>query len=258
MSALGAVTLLVPGPKMIWHFAELGMNNSVYTCSDNTVNTSTDATSGDCKLATKPQPQFANNWLGIPERAQIYNDWSKMIDLKKNNTVFKGSCTISSGTTLQPRIYIWDDILPISSLKNVVILSNFDVNTQNVIPNFPYTGTWVNLMDNTTISVTNTTSPISIEAGGYRVYGNQTALGISENERINNLVVSPNPTTNYFTLNKLVSKVEIYTITGQLVKTFSNENKDYQYPVSDMHTGLFILKITDSNYREKTLKLIIN
>jgi hypothetical protein len=30
MSALGAVTLLVPGPKMIWHFGELGMELSIF------------------------------------------------------------------------------------------------------------------------------------------------------------------------------------------------------------------------------------
>lgn len=34
MSAIGATSLLVPGPKMILHFAELGMNNSIWTCNN--------------------------------------------------------------------------------------------------------------------------------------------------------------------------------------------------------------------------------
>src|SRR5690606_37417879 len=38
MSALGAVTITVPGPKMIWHFGELGMQNSIFTCNNGTVN----------------------------------------------------------------------------------------------------------------------------------------------------------------------------------------------------------------------------
>jgi 1,4-alpha-glucan branching enzyme len=31
MGAIGATSILVPGPKMIWHFAELGNNQSIYT-----------------------------------------------------------------------------------------------------------------------------------------------------------------------------------------------------------------------------------
>ena len=53
MPALGAVSLTVPGPKMIWHFGELGMQNSLFTCSDGSV-----GSSDDCKLDTKPQPQW--------------------------------------------------------------------------------------------------------------------------------------------------------------------------------------------------------
>jgi hypothetical protein len=33
MSAIGAVSLLVPGPKMIWHFGELGWESSIFTCN---------------------------------------------------------------------------------------------------------------------------------------------------------------------------------------------------------------------------------
>jgi hypothetical protein len=33
---------------------------------------------------------------------------------------------------------------------------------------FPYTGTWYNLMDNTTINVTDASAPITIEAGGFK------------------------------------------------------------------------------------------
>lgn len=56
MSALGAISLLVPGPKMIWHFVDLGMNNCSFTASNGTVNTNYDNTSGDAKRDTKPQP----------------------------------------------------------------------------------------------------------------------------------------------------------------------------------------------------------
>lgn len=257
MSAIGATSLLIPGPKMIWHFAELGMENSIYTCNNGLVNTETDPTSGDCKLDTKPQPQWVNNWLGVAQRSKIYNDWSKMIDLKKNNTVFNGNYTISpDANNVRQRIYIYDDALPASQLKNVVVLANFSVASQNVIPNFPYTGTWVNLMDNTTINVTNVATPITIEAGGFRIYGNQAALRNQDFSNINFVTLAPNPASDYFTLNTDVSQVQIFSITGQLVKTFKDQLQDYQFSISDLNKGIYLVKVFDNNNREKSMKLI--
>ena len=64
------------------------MNNSIFTCSNGTVNTETDTTPGDCKLDTKPQPQWTNNWLTDPVRSVVYNNWSKFIEFKENSTCF--------------------------------------------------------------------------------------------------------------------------------------------------------------------------
>ncbi len=259
MSAIGAISLLVPGPKMIWHFASLGMSDSIYTCSNGTVNTETDATTGDCKLSTKPQPQWVNNWLANTQRNKIYNDWAKMIDLKKNNLVFSSNYAISpNGTNLKQRIYIWNDALPSTQLKNVVVLANFNTDSTTITPDFPYTGNWINLMDNSTISVTSTTSPITIEAGGYRIYGNAAPALSSQN--IDNLekqmVLYPNPTSNYFKLNTNTTQVEIYTITGQLVKTFDKQNSNYNYSISELNNGIYLVKVVDENNYQQTIKII--
>jgi len=258
MSAIGAISLLVPGPKMIWHFADLGMNSSIYTCTNNSVNTETDATSGDCKLATKPQPQWTNNWLGITQRAKVYSDWAKMINLKTNNAVFNGSYAISpiSTNNLLQRVYVYDNTLPSSQLKNVVILTNFTTSSQNVTPDFPYTGTWVNLMDNTTISVTSTTATITIEAGGFRIYGNQAALKTDVFDALSTISLVPNPTSDVFTLNSGFDKVQIYSFTGQLVKEFTNTSENYQYSVSDLNQGIYLVKVIDVDNHQKTMKLI--
>ena len=257
MSSIGAISLLIPGPKMIWHFADLGMGDSSYTCTDGTVNTESDTTTGDCKLATKPQPQWVNNWLGIPSRNKIYTDWAKMIDLKRNNPVFNGNYSISpNASNIKQRVYVWDDTLPTSQLKNVVILANFSVASLAVTPDFPYTGTWVNLMDNTTINVTSTSAPITIESGGFRIYGNQSALKSDEFNPINTISLSPNPASTYFTLNMDAMKVQIFSITGQLVKSFSNLSTNDQYSISDLNRGIYLVKVADSDNHEKTLKLI--
>ena len=204
MSAIGAVSLLIPGPKMIWHFGELGMQQSLNTCQDGSV--------GDCKLDTKPQPQWEENWLNIAQRRQIYDDWSKINDLKINNDVFKANSAISPhNNNLLQRIYIWDDNLPNTSLKNVVILANFDVTTQNFISDFPYTGVWYNLMDNTTFQVNNTNQQISLNPGEFKIFGNQDAvLSKSKYNLITGLQLTQNP------VNDLIQILTPSTLSGKV------------------------------------------
>ena len=116
MSAIGAVSLTVPGPKMIWHFAALGMDNSLFTCPNGSVD------DDGCKLDTKPQPQWTENWLGDINRKQIYDDWARLNELKINEPVFEGDYVISSGS-LTPRIDIFDTSLPASEIHNVIAVS---------------------------------------------------------------------------------------------------------------------------------------
>lgn len=252
MSALGAVTLTIPGPKMIWNFGELGMEKSIYTCNDGTVNTPSDATTGDCKLDTKPQPQWIDNWESDPIRSQIYNSWSRINDLKINEPVFEGNYNINSGS-LTPKIYIWDDTLPSNSLKNVVILANFDVTYQNVTPNFPYTGVWHDLMDvsgNTTITVSNTSNIISLEPGEFKIYGNQAATTLSTNDLIseNSIAIFPNPANEYFRVSQRSTKVIVYDILGNEVQThkgnFSSQNR---FDISTLGSGVYLISIENKN-----------
>lgn len=260
MSSLGAIFLTIPGPKMIWHFADLGMDNSIWLCSDGvTVNSDYDGNGdGDCKLDTKPQPQWAENWLGDANRKQIYDDWSRLNWLKINEAVFEGDYSITTNT-LTPKIYIWDNAL--LNLKNVVILANFDVTSQNVTPDFPYTGTWYNLMDDTgstSINVTNTATPISIPAGEFRIYGNQSVtLGTDIFETNLGLIIYPNPAKSTFSINKNISTLKIYDITGKLIKEFKGDFlKGVPFDISSLTQSLYIIKITNDSGQKQATKLV--
>ncbi len=237
MSALGAVSLTIPGPKMIWHFGDLGMDNSIFTCTDGSVNT-------NCRLATKPQPQWNENWLNDADRVQIYNDWAKMNALKQYEDVFEGAYSIYSGN-LTPRIYIWDDGIPSSELKNVVILANFDVTTQSIIPDFPYTGDWFNLMDNTSINVTNISNPITLEAGEFRIFGNQISIVGTTDYEVSELVkIYPNPTSQSFRLTSTCNEVNIFDTQGKLIKEFKGIfNKNTAFSVIELSPALYFVKI---------------
>ena len=264
MSAVGAVLFTIPGPKMIWHFGSLGMENSIFTCSDGSVNDSSATIPGDCKLSTKPQPQWVNNWLGNVNRAKIYNDWAKLISLKINEPVFEGSYTISpeflSGSPdyLRQRIYIFDTSLPETALKNVVVLANFATTAVSINPNFPFTGQWFDLMDNSTYQVNSTTTAISIPPGQFRIFGNKQALLSTDDLQFaTSVAIAPNPTSDYFSLNVAVERVEIYSLTGQLVKSFSKTfSKDFQFEVNDLNTGIYLVKAINENSQNKVMKLV--
>ena len=249
MSALGAVTLTIPGPKMIWHFGDLGMNNSINTCTDGSYNST-------CKLATKPQPQWTNDWLNVAQRSQIYNDWSRINALKIVEPVFEGDYSISSGT-LTPRIYIWNDALPSTQLKNVVVLANFDVTAQNITPNFPYIGTWYNLMDNSTFVVSNTTTPINLQPGQFKIYGNKSTTLAVDNDLVKeDLLLFPNPASQSFSINRMVEKVQIFDTSGKLIKQFVDIQNNI-YDISDLNPSLYFVKIQMGD-STNTQRLIIN
>ena len=255
LGAMGAVHLLVPGPKMIWHFGELGWDRSLWTCNNNSVSFA----NPDCKLDTKPQPQWTENWLADANRSAIYNAWAKMINLKKSEPVFEnGQYGWNLSATGSPRLDIYTSTSQTASLSYVFVRTNFSDNTLNTGAGFPFAGTWYNLMDNSTINVTDTNMNIAIETGGYRVYGNKPAtLSANEFNLTSNLNLFPNPTKGIFTISENVTNVQVYSITGQLVKSFNTiSSENYQFDINELNSGVYLVKAIDENKSLKTMKLV--
>ena len=258
MSALGAVTLTIPGPKMIWHFGDLGMEKSIFTCDNGIVN-EPGGTDGDCKLATKLQPQWTDNWLTNANRKKIYDDWARINALKVNEPVFEGDYSITSGS-LTPRIDIFDTNIPTTQLRNVVILANFDVVSQTVNTNFPIGGAWVDLMDSTG-NTTYSAATINLAPGEFKIFGNQAATLSTDDIAIDNNILQlyPNPTSSSFSLSKEIQEVSVFDITGKQVKKFTkNGIKKNAYFVTNLKTGIYFVRIKENSNKITTKKLIIN
>jgi isoamylase len=150
-----------------------------------------------------------------------------------------------------PRIFI-DNTSTASALKNVVVLANFTLTSQNIVPDFPYTGNWVNLMDNTTLPVASTTSPITIEPGGFRIFGNSSALGTDEvggNQNAVSLKLTQNPVTNGSAnvryTNGKNGTLAIYDLAGVLVKTVrvSKDNGDDTISINGLKAGVYLIQL---------------
>ncbi len=246
--ALGAVLLMVPGPKMIWQFGELGYDFSINRCTNGTIST-------DCRTDPKPVA-FEIGYDSQPNRKAIYDTWAKMLALRLANPVFNTKTFEVESGNLSPRIYIWDDALPVSTLKNVVILTNFSTESQNIVPDFPFTGNWVNLMDRSTLVVSNTSAPITIEAGGFRIFGNtDPALATSEVAAENSKVtlnVIQNPVIN--TVAKLrynageKGQIYIFDLSGKEVKNLLTLAKsgDMDVDVNGLSSGIYIVQLKSS------------
>lgn len=258
MSILGSVHLLVPGPKMIYHFGDLGYENSIFMCNNGTVNTPSDATAGDCKLDTKPQPQWTANWLGNTNRKKVYDDWSKMIDLKKTENVFEnGQYAWNQSAVGRPRLDIWTSTSQTANLSYVIVLTNATNTAFNATAGFPYTGTWYNLMDGTSFEVTNVNMTIPIELDGYRVFGNKQAALSNGSFDFAKIALYPNPSRGVFNISTNTKQVSIYSIAGQLVKEFKGTfDSNYQFQIDNLNQGMYIVKVVDDQDRESTLKLM--
>ena len=248
--AYGAVFLTVPGPKMIWQFAELGFDKSIYTCENGTVNTEDDSIPGDCKLDKKPSA-FGLSYDTNAARKSVYDTWAKILSLRLSNDVFNTTTfTVESGN-LMPRLFIYNNSTS-SALKNVVVLANFTLTSQNIVPDFPYVGDWVNLMDNSSVSVTSTTTPITIEPGGFRIFGNAAGLGTDEVSGSKNSVslkLTQNPVTNgnaniRYT-NAKNGTIAIYDLAGTLVKTVkaSKDNGDDTISINGLKAGIYLIQL---------------
>jgi hypothetical protein len=159
---------------------------------------------------------------------------------------------------LTPRLYVYDNALPSTQLKNVVVLTNFNVTSQSVVADFPYGGTWYNLMDNSSVNVTNTAMTITIAPGQFRIYGNQLPnLATDPIDTMEDVTVYPNPSKGAFSINANIEKVEIWSMTGQLVKRFEGHfGEESIYDINDLNTGIYFVKATDEYHREKTMKLV--
>ena len=157
---------------MIWHFSEMGMENSIFTCEDGTYG------SENCKLSTKPQPQWNPNWNSFTKRKEIYDYWKKLIELKINEPVFEGEYRLSANNqnSLLPTIEVWNDNLSGDSLKYVYVISNFEVEKKSLILDLPFNGKWKNLLRNEFIEFSED-STINLEPGTSLVLGNYLDCG---------------------------------------------------------------------------------
>jgi hypothetical protein len=151
---------LVPGPKTMWQFGELGYNYSINTCTDLSIST-------NCRLSDKP---IRWDYYSNPNRKGLFDAYAKFLKLRTNskytNDFISNKYTLNT-TGLFKTIQLNGD-----SLK-LVVVGNFDVIPQTNSVSFPADGTWYSVFTDKTQGVVNGTASITLQAGEYIVYANK-------------------------------------------------------------------------------------
>lgn len=220
-----ALWAMIPGPKMLWQFGELGYDYSINTCPNGTV----DATGG-CRTDPKP---LRWDYYSNPNRLALYNVYAQLLKLRTNpvySSTFTAPKNISYnlGNAFKQLIVTGDSL-------SVVFVGNFDVNQQSTSVTFPSAGTWYSYLSSKTITASGGADNITLQPGEYYVYTNKNVNNtvVTAVTPVNNplenmqLQISPNP-ANAAAMVKFqvpasgVVRLDVYNIDGQYMANIWN------------------------------------
>lgn len=171
MEMNAAFLFSIPGPKMIWQFGELGYDYSINACPNGTVDPG-------CRTAPKPIRWDYNQ---NAKRKQVYDIYSQLIRLR-SHPWYKDAFMSNRVTHSLGGGFKWIQIT--TDTSNLVVVGNFDINTQSGFVIFPSAGTWYDYLQNKTLTVTGGAQSITLAPGEYHVYVNR---------NVNNLATPPPP-----------------------------------------------------------------
>lgn len=242
-ASIAAFFFLVPGPKMLWQFGEMGYDVSI---------------DDPCRTCNKP---IRWDYLDDPERKAVQEQWTKLIRLKLRESISRTEdFTLDVGNANGLKTLHLNNEDPGDDFKYLTVIGNFGLSTQSIDPKFQQTGTWYDLLnDNMPVTVTDVNQMISLAPGEIRVYGSQSAvLPVEEYQPSDKTVLMyPNPSKGNFWLNKSAEKVEIYDLTGRKVMEADGERWDGQaYDVSQLKPSIYFVRI-EGEYGTQVERLIV-
>lgn len=221
MEAASALFYLIPGPKMLWQFGELGFDLSINRC-ENGVNNPPGAEGGDgdCRLAIKPAVwQYREN----SERSALFKQTADFIRLKKSFNVFQDGATTFSQDNLVKQAVIKNKnytATPTDSTQmNAVVVGNFDLITKTVAVKFPHTGTWHNFQQGSSVDVTSASMNMDMSPGSFFVFtdveiSNPLVTAVDEVINEKPVIIFPNPVGDLLETSEPLTHLSLISTTG--------------------------------------------
>ena len=235
-----AFTTLLPGPKMIWQFGEMGYDYSINSNGGRT-----------------NEKQSAWGWLNLAHRKAAADASAKIITLRSlYPTAFtQGNFALNVGTgdwSAGRRIGLSHADL------NLVVLGNFDpVNTITASPNFQTSGTWYNLITGEALSVSNTHMTINMKPGELLIYTDRkvnSPNGVDKQTIDADCSVYPSFTNGkvYVTTSSILKNVRVFNLQGSLIKTEMNTT---EIDFSNLQSGLYLMEVS-TQQGKSTFKIV--
>jgi 1,4-alpha-glucan branching enzyme len=262
---MGAAFLtMIPGPKMIWQFGELGYDYSINYCPDGTIN-------NNCRTDRKP---IRWDYLQNTNRRQLYDTYSALLKLRFHPLYKNGFLTdrvtqnLSSG-------FKWLQLT--TDTSNLCLVGNFDVTQVTGQVTFQSAGTWYDYLNGTTFTTTGSVQNITLQPGEFHLYLNRNITNVVTTpvSTINNpastfrLSVYPNPVAANGIIeieNKEIGLATIrwYNETGQKIKEQSLGTLPkgiFKIPLSandhaKIAPGVYLLRVQIKN-QTQTKKIIL-
>jgi glycosidase len=176
---------MIPGPKMIWEFGELGYDYSINYCTNGTVNNS-------CRLDPKP---IRWDYLQNISRQRLYDIYSALLKLRFH-PLYKNGFLTDRVTQNLAGAFKWLQIT--TDTSNVCIIGNFDVIPAPGMVTFQNAGTWYDYLNGNTFTATGTSQNITLQPGEFHLYLNR---------NVTNVVTTPVTNINN---QPLTFKVNVY------------------------------------------------
>ena len=156
--AVIAFTTLIPGPKMLWQFQELGYDYSINHCSNNRID-------DECRTYAKPIP-WSLKWEEDQDRWAAYKKSGKVISLRtKNPEIFRAenftSVNLIGANWDKPRR------MDISTDEvDIIVLANFSATTNvTTSADVPQVGTWFNYLTGEQINIRRKDHVLTLKPG---------------------------------------------------------------------------------------------
>ncbi len=232
-----AFFFIVPGPKMIWQFEELGYDYSIEY---------------NGRVGNKP---IRWDYYNDSRRKKLYQVFQALIKLKKEQPVFKSSDFTMNASGAVKIITIRDTSM------NFLAIGNFDVNEQSSSISFPATGTWYEYFTGDSVTIANTDYNIILSPGTYKLFTTKKLKppDISASVKIpgqsdprDYFDVYPNPAHTNIHLSFSITSAQpvlviLFNTEGQkmLIKSFSalpGKNRIVMQP-GDIQPGLYLLQV---------------
>ena len=166
MKMAGTFFFLLPGPRMMWQFGELGYgfgNNGEECLKPGGGNNGDCSASAPGRTGEKP---IRWDYRTDPAREKLYKAWAALINLRQEHPVFRSTET---AVTLDLRNAVKQIQLSHPTM-NVTILGNFDVMTREATATFSQTGTWYDFFSGDMVEVTATSTPFTLPAGAFHIF----------------------------------------------------------------------------------------